>query len=909
MPSTRHVSRKQPSPKTSTGQNQFTFPRDKHLLVATPSHIYAWDSTGVHIVFASSKSGIVAAREAKDGSGVLAVADKHTVVLHDTKRGQERSWGLNADDDKVRHLEYTADAKLLFLSTNLTADIQSYSTEQSKLLAPSRSHASPPVALAISGTGHLLVSASDKPPATYLRDLKQNSEPTLIESRASETGVSKIAFHPERPNIFLLAFRDGTVASFDATKISRNRKGPYANQEAVNAGEMSRMPRLHRTTLQTPNTPSITDAAFLPGYKTRAITTGADGRCRLIDFADGGIVVRTWHAKAPVASVSILSRKSEVNLRKQSASNPSHTMGWPTSTDNLIAIGRADGKVHIYDSLGLLLDHRGFSEDGESIISVEWAKGMSPAAISSSIITKGMDGLIKNEVSEAPTDHATNSVQPPPKSKVRSETTFEHVGLPTALRKPKRPATPADPQPLRRFTIHPDEIEECTVRHNPASKPAEPVFGDQKQYLDLFSPVKPPDKAEQKLPVQRLTSPPRTRPRVSPGTFIKSPEATPAGQYNSISRPRNLALFPSTDSSSTTPQPLSRPSVGTAKLPSIRHGTKITFKPTSQRRVRRSSLYRIEKPSDNVNAKVLADLRKLSSDHLTYRRHGTLAPFAHSKPANVEQPELNAKRRTSCLLRRHKDHVETDLNSETALEIYEHAHRKRHWPEDSNQDTSIDGDIWLTSDSDDDTTRQHRRGRHRHERPPARQTSRSRVDSKGTISTLAQAPAGLKLESQTKRPVMDGSTDDDMETARSHISPSGVFSPSSSEVRDLFPRTSSLSPRKSKQARKSDRAAPGTKARPLAEVTLNTLSTSHAKSPWARARAQKNRKAQQPTNTEQAINRNTTKSHKQPHCDICVPTKSRVIELEAEVARLNGEVLALKAILRRNGVQPTLLVR
>src|ERR1700709_425700 len=113
MPPARSISKQQHTPKSPAKQQQFSIPPDSHLLITTPSFIYAWDArSGLHAVFKSSKGGIVTATEANDGSGVLAVAFKHVVVLHDTKRGQEQSWGLNnADDDELRHLEYTQDAK------------------------------------------------------------------------------------------------------------------------------------------------------------------------------------------------------------------------------------------------------------------------------------------------------------------------------------------------------------------------------------------------------------------------------------------------------------------------------------------------------------------------------------------------------------------------------------------------------------------------------------------------------------------------------------------------------------------------------------------------------------------------------------------------------------------------------
>jgi WD40 repeat protein len=144
----------QPSP---VPQPDFAFPTNKHLLITTPSRILSWDASGIREIFKSSKSGIAAATESKDGSGILAVADKHVVVLHDTQHGKEKSWGLSAPEDEVRHLEYTKDSKSLFLTTNATNAIQCYSTNSQQLLTPPQTLTSPAVALAFSATGHLMI--------------------------------------------------------------------------------------------------------------------------------------------------------------------------------------------------------------------------------------------------------------------------------------------------------------------------------------------------------------------------------------------------------------------------------------------------------------------------------------------------------------------------------------------------------------------------------------------------------------------------------------------------------------------------------------------------------------------------------------------------------------------------------
>jgi hypothetical protein len=90
---------KQPaSTPTSVREQAFEFPDNSHLVVTTSAGIFSWDRSGVKKLFNSSKKGILAAREAKDGSQMLAVADEHVVVLHDCKRGREESWGLNGSE-------------------------------------------------------------------------------------------------------------------------------------------------------------------------------------------------------------------------------------------------------------------------------------------------------------------------------------------------------------------------------------------------------------------------------------------------------------------------------------------------------------------------------------------------------------------------------------------------------------------------------------------------------------------------------------------------------------------------------------------------------------------------------------------------------------------------------------------
>ncbi|KAF2486756.1 quinon protein alcohol dehydrogenase-like superfamily [Neohortaea acidophila] len=926
MPPDRPISAKQTSKRIQSTDRPFVFPNNCHLLITTRNCIYARDAAGTNTVFRSSKHGIVAAREAQDESGILAVADKHVVVLHDTKRGSEKSWGLDASEDEVRHLEYSHSASSLYLCTSLTSDIQRYSIKQSRLLSPTRTHASPPVALAISPTERLMVSASDGPPVVYLRDLLQNGPPILIEPRVSKAAVSVAAFHPEKPNIFLLAFRDGSIAEYDASRVLRSATGCLSDQENVNKGELSHLTALHRAA-SADKKGAITGAAFLPGFTTRAVTAGRDGKCRIIDFADGGVVLRTWHVRAPVTSISVLFPAPPEPSRDRGVGRPKPHMPRPSvGTDSLLAIGREDGELYIYDSLGLLLDQYKLTELGVKIISVEWVKGPSPKPVSSIDAGEVVQAVPCDQPADSQLQKASIMLEKAESS--RNGAPVEYLGPPPSLRKPAtasphRKASGSS----RKFTIHPDEVEDDTVRHTPLPKITGPVLVQKGDYLDLFSPVKPPEpKAASE---QRLSSPPRSRPSITSQTFVKSPEAVTAAVDDTLVRRRNLELFPSTDSG---PAPNKSPVEGStaAKRSSFNNSPfaepnrRLTFKAQSIRQRRRSSGLR--KPTldpPNGNAKLLADLRKMSTSQKTGQPGGVLSSMSianASSDAKASTRPSGKKENKSRFLHRSTDHIEIEADSETARKAYDEVRKKQHWPEDSTQASSLDNDIWFTSDSGEDEHQTARRKRATAQRPPARQTSRSRVTSKGTLSTLGVPHAE---HSQAYR--MDGSTEEEMFTAaEAPITSSGAFSPSSQHVRELFPRSSSLSPRKHHRSKKYglSQQNPKTTSQPLSEIAPNQIAGRQVKSPWARAKANQAVHGSRIDSTARRAvpSSNACKAAIPPidgqkenanesHCNICSPTKAKLLEVEAEVARLRAEVLMLKTVLRRQGLPVPQTVR
>ena len=54
-------------------------------------------------VFQSATNGIVAARKTAQAGGLLAVADSQIVLLHDMKKGNERTYKLKGSDVRAGH--------------------------------------------------------------------------------------------------------------------------------------------------------------------------------------------------------------------------------------------------------------------------------------------------------------------------------------------------------------------------------------------------------------------------------------------------------------------------------------------------------------------------------------------------------------------------------------------------------------------------------------------------------------------------------------------------------------------------------------------------------------------------------------------------------------------------------------
>ena len=84
-----------PKPVSSL-RNQFQFPPYHHLVVTTETKVLLMKRKDTKPLLESSTAGILAAREAKDGSGNIAIADEQTVLIHNTQKLPGKNYKLHA---------------------------------------------------------------------------------------------------------------------------------------------------------------------------------------------------------------------------------------------------------------------------------------------------------------------------------------------------------------------------------------------------------------------------------------------------------------------------------------------------------------------------------------------------------------------------------------------------------------------------------------------------------------------------------------------------------------------------------------------------------------------------------------------------------------------------------------------
>lgn len=791
-----------------------------------------------------------------------------------------------------------------------------------------------------------MLSASEKPTVIYLQNLTLKTPAIQLHPSASNAAIATASFHPERSNVFLLAFKDGTIAAYDATRLARNC-APHtgsASRPVTNgqAGEISHFSNLHRITSireksdppdASPNTAvgsksvSITGAAFLPGFRTRAISVGADGRCRLVDFEAGGKILRTWHAQAPVTSLSISAFKSSAQLARTASKQRAGVNGSGLSDNTVVAVGRVDGQVLLFDSVGLRLDQVLVNALGEKVINVEWMNGPSPYAIPTPV--KPVSAKIDAKYDKLPdTPGKKMDAQP---------------ALPDALRLPPG-AVFVPVQPVPAITVYEPDVEDMsTVRYTPAAETVISSPSNQTTYLDLFSPVKKVSlpRRPQKSPV---SSPNLRRKRISSQTFVKtnSPESVPTNQEakeGSFATPTHMSIHPL----NTTIEPV-RGSPTRIAPASARRGPRSGRKRANARYLQGPNRSPIHSAGARRNGEVLADLRKLNMGISSQaKKNGKAALFAPymNRTGISNLPRADAQPKV-------KDNIIGNVQS------LEHTHDSRphlsaqspkvHFESESH---SSDRDIWVSAGSSGDERTQwndkrpHHHVRQRQVARPYRQTLSlaKRPNTHSVPDTpAAEREALTEITAMSAKPHNAGKeaavlsmSEEAMYSAVSHISNiDGEFVPASRDVQTVFPRGSSIystspsrqSPKRSPQRKVQvwNDGAPETKTTlsPVQRAKLvNTNPNTIVKATPREAATKKavavllgseGTQGSKVLPQVPCLRSDIIPLPPQPcacakkNCRGCAELGARVQSLEEEVARLKAEVLGLRSALRKTGV-------
>ena len=311
----------------------------------------------------------------------------------------------------MRLLKYSNDSKTLLFTTTLQNNVQAYSLQQARLLDPYQEHPSPPTCIALSPSGHLLLSCSRIPPTIYLQNLTLRSPPLKLRPSASSAAVVTAAFHPERANIFCLGFEDGTVAAYDAARLFRERGKGERNEMAAGTGkggQIGFIEKVHGISTGLKGfgpdesypaavdegvelTPigdistSVRAVQLIPGSQAKAISVGTDGKCCLLDFENNGkkkgFLIRSWHLLGPATSLSLipltaspgyLSGVTKGKTKRGYERGPNSSSDAGQESGCLICVGRQDGKVVLFDAEGSPMGIRTFDKEGGQVVDVEW---------------------------------------------------------------------------------------------------------------------------------------------------------------------------------------------------------------------------------------------------------------------------------------------------------------------------------------------------------------------------------------------------------------------------------------------------------------------------------------------------------------------------------------------------------
>ncbi|KAK6439783.1 hypothetical protein LTR95_004005 [Oleoguttula sp. CCFEE 5521] len=662
--------------------------------------------------------------------------------------------------------------------TRVTNTVQCYSTEDQRMLSPPEVLASALEVLAVSPDGALMVTAEKDPPVVYLKDLRGAKASTMVVLQSSGTGVAVAAFHPEQSETFLIGFEDGTLAVFDAGRLSNlANEDVYADQKRVGRADLGRISNLHKSTSPKSGSrgKSITGATFLPDHELGVVSVGADGRCRLSDFSGKPTVLRIWHCKVPLTCVA--TSRATQSAAKASLHSRISGVRLADPATSLIAIGNEHGTVELYTSLGSLKQRVQVGRKGERIISAEWVTGPSPG-LSARVVPR-----------------ETKMALEIPSASIRSQRTqtFQHdgsadphyLGVHPALRPAAILRLPDVLPGIRKFTLHPDEEDATsTVRHampQPGMSIASLPFTADR---DLFSTESMPRPVGQASDNPRLRSALMSRPRVSTNTFAKRTAPT-SHKKPAISWPIGMEPFAG-ESHATSSTSSTRRAKGSQRLQPQHSSLGLRARPRRYGDSGRNDLLPM-----SMSIPTRTERAELVQDGSTRRSKARARHSGHIRETRAEHSKITHSRAapkplvmpTRPVLSPPKPPVESRVHG-----------RGGKWVIDSVSEASWsalhEDEVWLTSEDEHarSTARQH----HLFRRHKSHRTSRPRADRDN--GGLGMPPWQMTLP----RVNVQSSPPSPQRAKTRRTKP---FAPDSDHVRSLFPRSSSLGRSRKKQGK------------------------------------------------------------------------------------------------------------
>ena len=267
----------------------------------------------------------------------------------------------------------------------------------SRLLSLPQCHPSPPTVIALSCNTRILLSASLHPPTVYITFLALNVSPILLQRHNFNSAVVAAGFHPEKEDLFLLASADGTCTLFDAARLFKNENQKQALAETGFVAELASVKNIHancnvssgselyngssfrKTGNSSPivgdKSLGIVAMGFILGTLTKVVTVGADGKCCVINFVlpdnKDANIEHSWYIQGPATSLAVIRTTSYDNNRSLRAKSKVSNYG-SANIEAVIAVGRQDGTVLLFNIRGHPLEGRKFDSEGLRIIDIDW---------------------------------------------------------------------------------------------------------------------------------------------------------------------------------------------------------------------------------------------------------------------------------------------------------------------------------------------------------------------------------------------------------------------------------------------------------------------------------------------------------------------------------------------------------